>query len=453
MFITKKHIDRRMFLRGAGVALALPLLDSMLPAQTALAQTAANTSASTTRFMGIFAPHGWARSGNNDGFWIPEKVGFNFDMPSTLTPLTPYKDQTLVFSGWDSTAAMPPPGSSGGDHSRTSCALTGVNPKKTGGADLYGGVSIDQLMAQAYGRDSLLPSLPMGIEDPGSNTGICGWGYSCAYSNSISWQAPAKPLPQEINPKVVFERLFGDGASAEERVTRKKENGSILDNITRKVAKLQKDLPSNDKERLGSYLEDVREIERRLQLAAKASTDVPSVDVPFGVPESFDDHIKLMFDLTAIAWQANITKYATLMVARDVSLRSYPESGVDTVNHSCSHHGEDEKRRLDYGKMNRYHVSMMAYFAKKLKSIKETDGNLLDHSLILWTSNMGNGNQHNHNNVGHVMVGGAGGALKGKGNQHLKAPEPTPAANILLSTLHLYGIDKQSIGDSTGVAL
>jgi len=453
MFITKKHIDRRTFLRGAGVTLALPLLESMLPAQTPLSQTAANPAASKTRFLGIFAPHGWARLPDNTGFWVPATAGKGFEMPPTLTPMTPFRDQMIVFSGWDSTGAMPPPGSSGGDHSRASCALTGVNPKKTGGSDLYGGVSIDQILAQTYGKDSLLPSLPMGIEDPGSNTGICGWGYSCAYSNSVSWAAPNKPLPQEINPQVVFERLFGDGSSPEERVTRKKENGSILDNITRKVSKLQKDLPSSDKERLGSYLEDVREIERRLQLAAKASADVPSIDVPFGVPESFDDHIKFMYDLLAVAWQADITRYATLMIARDVSLRSYPESGVDTVNHSCSHHGEDDKRRLDYGKMNRYHLSTMAYFAKKLKSIPDGDGNLLDHSLLLWTSNMGNGNQHNHNNVAHLMVGGASGALKGKGDQHMKAPEPTPAANILLSTLHLFGVDKQSIGDSTGTAL
>jgi len=453
MFITKKHIDRRTFLRGAGVMLSLPLLDSMLPAQTPLAQTAANPAAANTRFLGIFAPHGWARLPDNTGFWIPEKVGFDYEMPMVLTPLTPFKDQTLIFSGWDSTAAMPPPGSSGGDHSRTSCALTGVNPKKTGGADLYGGTSIDQIMAQTYGRDALLPSLPMGIEDPGSNTGICGWGYSCAYSNSISWSAPDKPLPAEINPQVVFEKLFGDGSSPEERLSRKKENSSILDNITRKVSRLQTQLPSTDKARLDSYLQDVREIERRLQLAAKASADVPSIDVPFGVPESFDDHIKFMYDLLHVAWQADITRYATLMYARDVSLRSYPESGVDTVNHSCSHHGEDDKRRDDYGKMNRYHVATLAYFLRKLKATQEADGNLLDRSLVLWTSNMGNGNQHNHNNVGHVMIGGANGALKGKNGQHLHAPEPTPAANILLSTLHVFGIDKQSIGDSTGTAL
>jgi len=438
-----------MFLRGMGVTLALPLLDSMLPAQTPLAQTAANPALSKTRFLGIFSPHGWAREADNTGFWIPDKVGKGFEMPPTLTPLTPYQDQTVIFSGWDSTAAMPPPGSSGGDHSRASCALTGVNPKKTGGSDIYGGVSIDQIIAQKYGQDSLLPSLQLGIEDPGSNTGICGWGYSCAYSNSVSWAAPNKPLPHEINPQVVFERLFGDGATPAERLSRKKENGSILDNITRKVAKLQKDLPAQDKNRLGSYLEDVREIERRLQLAAKASSDTPSLDVPFGVPESFDDHIKFMYDLLAIAWQADITRYAALMYARDVSLRAYPESGVDTVNHSCSHHGEDTKRRLEYGKMNRYHVQTLTYFLKKLKATPEGDANLLDNSLILWTSNMGNGNQHNHNNVGHLLIGGGSGQLKG--GRHLKGEGS--AANILLSTLHLFGIERESLGDSSGTAL
>jgi hypothetical protein len=425
----------------------------MLPAQTPLAQTAANPQASNTRFLGIFAPHGWARLGDQTGFWIPAEVGKGYTMMPTLSPMAPFRDQMAVFSNWDSTGAMPLPGSSGGDHSRASCAYTGVNPKKTGGADLYAGTSIDQILAAKYGQESLVPSLPMGIEDPGSNTGICGWGYSCAYSNSISWTAPNKPLPQEINPQVVFEKLFGDGGTPEERVARKKENGSILDAVTHKVAALQKNLPASDKNRLGGYLDDVREIERRLQLAAKASADVPSIDVPFGVPESFDDHIKFMFDLLAVAWQGNITKYATLMVARDVSLRAYPESGVTAVNHSCSHHGEDTKRREDYGKMNRYHFSQAAYLAKKLKAIPEGDGNLLDHSLIMWVSNMGNGNQHNHNNVAHVWVGGANGAMKPYGDTHFRAKEPTPAANILLSTLHLFGLQKESIGDSTGTAV
>lgn len=445
MFISRKHIPRRTFLQGMGVSLALPLLESMLPAQTPIGQTAAMPK---TRFLGIFAPHGWAREGDNTGYWIPAKVGANFDMPPTLMPLKPHQDHTIVFSGFDSTSSMPPPGSQGGDHSRAAASLTGVNPKKTGGADIYGGTSVDQIIAQKYGRDSLVPSLELAIEDPGSNSGICGWGYSCAYSNSVSWAAPNKPLPHEINPQIVFERLFGNGTSPAERFRRKKEDSSILDAVIRKVAWLKKDLPASDRQHLDRYLEDVREVERRLQLAARTSAEQPSLEVPFGIPESFDDHIKLMYDLLAIAWQADITGVATLMYARDVSLRSYPESGVTTVNHSCSHHREDPKLRADYGKMNRYHVATFAYFLEKLKNTPEGDGTLLDHSVSLWTSNMGNGNQHNHNNVGHLMVGGASGRLKG--NRHIKSSDNSPTSNILLSTLHTFGIQQESIGDSTG---
>ena len=446
MFISKKHIPRRTFLRGMGVTVALPLLESMLPAQTPLKDTAAM---SKTRFLGIFSPHGWARENDQTGYWIPTTVGSNFEMPPILTPLKPYQDATVVFSGFDSTSSMPPPGSSGGDHSRASASLTGVNPKKTGGADIYGGTSVDQIIAQTHGQDSLVPSLPLAIEDPGSNTGICGWGYSCFYSNSVSWAAPNKPLPHEINPQVVFERLFGDGSSPAERFRRKRENSSILDAVMRKVALLKRDLPASDRQHLDSYLEDVREIERRLQMAAKVSGEQPSLEVPFGVPESFDEHIKLMYDLLALAWQADITRVATLMYARDVSLRSYPESGVNTANHSCSHHGENDKRREEYGKMNRYQVATFAYFLNKLKNTPEAGGTLLDHSVSLWTSNMGNGNQHNHNNVGHLLVGGASGALKG--NRHIKSSDNSPSSNILLSTLRMFGIERDNIGDSTGL--
>jgi hypothetical protein len=219
----------------------------------------------------------------------------------------------------------------------------------------------------------------------------------------------------------------------------------------RKVAVLKKDLPASDRLHLDGYLEDVREIERRLAMAARASSEQQSLEVPFGVPESFDDHIKLMYDLLAVAWRADITRVATLMYARDVSLRNYPESGVTTANHSCSHHGEDPKRRQDYGKMNRYQVATFAYFLDKLKNTQDGDGTLLDHSLTLWTSNMGNGNQHNHNNVGHLLVGGASGALQG--NRHIKSGDNAPTSNILLSTLRLFGIERDSIGDSTGLVV
>jgi len=446
MFITKKHIPRRTFLRGVGVTLALPLLDAMLPAQTPISRSAA---APKTRFTAIWAPHGWAPlywNGTMPGAEVSKK-GADFVLGPTHAPLEPFKNQLVIFGGLDSTSSMPPPGSSGGDHSRASAVFTGVSPKKTAGADIYGGMSIDQMIAAKYGQDTLLPSIQLGIEDPGSNTGICGWGYSCAYSNSVSWATPTRPMPHEINPMVAFERLFGDGATPEQRAERKKTRASILDAVTRKVATLNKNLSASDKSRLGSYLDDIRELERRLQLAAKASSDAPSLDVPFGVPESFDDHIKLMFDLQALAFQGDVTRVSSLMVGRDVSLRSFPESGVTTVWHSSSHHGEDAKRREDYSKMNRYHLRTMTYFLDKLKKTQDGDGSLLDHSLILWGSNMGNANQHSHVNVGHLLVGGASGKLKG--DQYISAFGNT-TANLLLSTLHIMGVDKESVGDSTG---
>ena len=446
MFITKRHIPRRTFLRGVGVTLALPLLDAMLPAQTPLSQTAANTK---TRFTAVWAPHGWSEqywNGTMPGREV-SKSGADFVLAPTLTPFEPFKNQTVIFGGLDATSSMPPPGSSGGDHSRGSAVFTGTAPKKTAGADIYGGTSIDQIIAQKYGQDTLLPSIQLGIEDPGSNTGICGWGYSCAYSNSVSWESPTRPMPHEINPMVAFERLFGDGASPEQRAQRKQTRASILDAVTRKVASLETKLSAADRSLLGNYLDDVRELERRMQLAAKASSDAPSLDVPFGVPESFDDHIKLMWDLQVLAFQGDVTRVSSLMVGRDVSLRSFPESGVTTVWHSSSHHGEDAKRREDYHKMNRYHLRTFAYFLDKLKKTPDGDGNLLDHSLLIWGSNMGNANQHSHVNVGYALVGGANGRLKG--DRYLSVFGNT-TANLLLSTLHLMGVEQESIGDSTG---
>jgi len=361
-------------------------------------------------------------------------------------PLAPWRDKLSIVSGLDATSSMPPPGSSGGDHSRASAVFTGATPKKTAGADIYCGASVDQIIAQKYGQDTLLPSIQLAIEDPGANTGICGWGYSCAYSNSISWASPTKPLPHEINPQIVFEHLYGDGSTPEERLARKQASGSILDAVTRKVTRLQKMLPASDRARLNDYLESVRELERRLQIAAKASNEVPNEEIPFGVPESFDEHVKLHFDLQALAFQGDITRVSSLMYARDVSLRAYPESGVKTPNHPSSHHGEDPKRREDWAKINQYHMKCFAYFLKKLEATPDGDGNLLDHSLIVWGSNMGNANQHSHVNVGYLMAGGASGNHKPK---QLNIHESGPTSNVLLSTLRLMGIQKDSIGDST----
>src|ERR1700678_1550377 len=326
MFITKKHISRRTLLRGAGVALALPLLDSMIPAQTLLSKTAANPK---TRFTGIFVPHGAA-----PGWWVPEAGGpgepkrevgaKDFKYPMIFEPLEPFRDQTVIMSGLWSKSAEPPPGVTGADHWVAAAFLCANKPKKTAGSDIYDGTTIDQLIAQKIGQETLLPSIQLGIEDPGGNSSNCGEGYSCAYSNSISWQSPTNPLPMELNPQVVFERLFGDGGTAEERALRRKEGSSILDSVTRSLARLKMDIGPSDRNRLDEYLEDVREIERRLQIAAKASNAAPTSEVPAGVPESFDEHVKLHFDLQALAFQGDLTRVSTLLYARDLSARVYP---------------------------------------------------------------------------------------------------------------------------------
>jgi len=302
------------------------------------------------------------------------------------------------------------------------------------------------MIAQKYGQETLLPSIQLAIEDPAGNTGVCGYGYSCAYSNSVSWAGPSKPLPHEINPMAVFLAMYGDGSNAEERRNRRKADSSILDKITRKLTRFEANLPATDRQRLNDYLDSIRELERRLQIAEKVSSETPNVDLPFGVPESFDEHIKLHFDLQVLAFQGDITRVTSLMMARDISLRSYPESGVKTPNHSASHHGENPKRIEDYARINQYHCKCLAYFLKKLQATPDGEGNLFDHSLVMWGSNMGNANQHNHTNVGYLLTGGASGKHKAKLNVTAKGS----TANILLTALHLMGVEKDDIGDSTG---
>ncbi len=441
MFITKKHLSRRTFLRGAGATLALPLMESMLPAQTPIRNTAANPK---PRFLATFMPHGMA-----PGYWVPEgETGFKF--PYIMESLEPYRDKTVVLSGIYCTSAEPPPGTTGADHWVASAFLCASKPKKTTGADIWSGTTIDQMIAQKIGQETLLPSLQLAVEDPGSNSSNCGEGYSCAYTNSISWSAPNRALPMEINPQVVFERLFGDGATAQERATRREQDRSILDSVTESLASLKKELGASDKLRLDQYLSDIREIERRLQIAAKATSQAPSTGVPYGVPESFDEHVKLQIDLLALAWQGDITRVATLLGARDLTGRVYPESGTTTSFHGASHHAEEPARIADYAKMNRYHVAtLVAYLANKLQSIPDGDGTLLDHSLTLYGTNMGNSNQHLHYDVPHILLGGASGKLKG--GRHLGYPTRTVnSGNLLLSVMDMFDIHIDSIGDSTG---
>ncbi len=459
MFISKRHLPRRTFLKGAGVTLALPLLEAMIPAGTALAQTAA---AAPLRFTGIFFPHGLAYS-----HWeMPE--GPLGAMSYIMEPLTPVKDHTVVLGGLWSKSAEPPEGTTGSDHWVAAAFMTGIKPRKTAGADAtVGSPTIDQQIAQKIGGESLLPSLQLAVEDPNSSSSNCGEGYSCSYTNSLSWVAvdtPAnesvlrtKPLPMELDPQVVFERLFGSGSTPEVRTQRRKESQTILDSVKSELDSVKKNLGATDRRTVEDYATEVREIERRIQLAGKASGAVPPIDEPQGIPDDFDTHIKLHYDLTALAFKADITRVATLLGARDLTGVSYPlpknewfpDGGRTGSFHGLSHHQEIAKNLADYAKLNRYHVSTLSYFAQKLNSIPDGDGTLLDHSLILYGSNMGNSNQHQHYEVGHTLIGGANGKLKG--GRFLTYPTKTvTTGNVLLSILHMFGVESERQGDSTG---
>jgi len=460
MFITKRHLSRRTFLKGAGVTLALPLLDAMIPASTALAQTAA---VAPPRFMGIFFPHGLSYT-----HWEMPEGPLGSKLSYIMEPLTPVRDQSVILGGLWAKSAEPPEGTTGSDHWVAAAFMTGIKPRKTAGSDAtVGSPTIDQQIAQKIGGNSLLPSLQMAVEDPNSSSSNCGEGYSCAYTNSLSWvgvETPpdekvlrTKPLPMELDPQVVFERLFGSGATPEMRTVRRNQTRSILDSVKSELASVKKNLGANDRRTVDEYSEEVREIERRIQLAAQASTDVPPIDEPQGIPDDFDSHIKLHYDLTALAFKADITRVATLLGARDLTGVSYPlvknewfpDGGRTGSFHGLSHHQDEARQMADYAKLNRYHISTLSYFAQKLKATPDGDGNLLDHSLILYGSNMGNSNQHQHYDVGHTLVGGANGKLKG--GRFLTYPTKTvTTGNVLLSVLHMYGIDSEQQGDSTG---
>jgi len=441
VFLRNRHLPRRTFLRGLGTTLALPFLESMLPVRGARAVAREMTP---TRFVGAFVPHGVA-----PGFWIPASTAPGFEYPFVYEPLIPYRKQIVLTSGLWSQSSENPPGVTGADHFVAAAFLSAVKPKKTTGADIQAGTSLDQLIAQKIGTDTLLPSLQLALEDPGANSTNCGEGYSCIYTNTISWQSPTRPLPMEINPQVVFERMFGDGTSPELRRQRRERQASVLDSVNASLHELLPEVSHTDRVRLEQYAEDVREIERRLAIAARASTQAPSMAVPAGVPESFHEHIQIQYDLLALAFQADITRVATVLYARDLTGRVYPESGTDISFHLGSHHAEDPGRVAQFARLNRYHVQMLGYLVKKLDGIREADGTLLDHSLILYGSNMGNSNQHLHYDVPHILVGGASGRLKG--DRHLAfASRTVPTGNLLLSISDLFGCGLSSLGDSSG---
>jgi hypothetical protein len=386
------------------------------------------------------------------GYWVPDKEGaLDAVLPFNWKPLEPFRDHTVILSGLHSRSAEPPPGATGADHWVAAAFMCANKPKKTAGADVYAGTTIDQMIAEKIGRDNLMPSMQLAVEDPGANSSNCGEGYSCTYTNTISWSSLTQPLPMELNPQVVFERMFGDGSTIEQRAARRKRDQSILDSLTGSLSRLRGEVGPDDRNRLDEYTEDVREIERRLQIAMKASTVAPTdMSVPVGVPQTYDEHIKLQFDLMALAFKADITRVGTLLFARDLTVKTYPACEAPTVGfHGASHHGEDPRKIAELSKINQYHVKMLAHLIANLAKTQDGDGTLLDHSLVLYGSNMGNSNQHVHYDVPHVLIGGLNGKLQG--GRHLAYPTKTiPTGNLLLTLLDKFDIHQDSIGDSTG---
>src|SRR5262245_17225977 len=435
-FIAKKHIPRRTFLRGAGVTLALPFLEAMAPAQTP-------TPGTPTRFVGVWHPHGAA-----PGWWHPKGVGKDFEFSFITEPFKSLREYALFVSGLDATSCMPTSEEVGGHHHRGASFLTGARPKRDSAIPTIG-ISIDQIIAKKFGADTLLPSIELAIEDPGNNTGSCNYGYSCAYTNSIAWMSPTQPLPHQINPRKVFQRLFGDGSTPEERAAGIAIDKSILDRILRNIVPLRNKLGSGDKARLDTYLDDIRELERRLERAEKASVAAPESDMPFGVPASFDEHVRIMSTMIQIAFSADITRVATLMLGRDSTNHRFPESGFDGPWHGTSHHNDNPAVVKNYAMMNRYHVQLIADFAGQLKATPDAEGNLLDHSLIYMGSNMGNSHRHEHENVPVILAGRASGRLET--GRHIEFPlGKERTSNLLLALLEKFGIEREFLGDSTG---
>ena len=453
-FITGKHLERRTFIRGMGASLALPFLDAMVPAGRLRAAAA---DAVPTRLVAIEMVHGAAGSsewGATQNLWSPAAVGRNFDLtPSALQPLESWREHLTIVSNTDVRMAEAfQPNEIGGDHFRSSAVfLTQQHPKQTEGSDVYVGTSLDQIHARRFGQDTPIPSMQLCIENI-NQSGGCAYGYTCVYTDSISWAAPTEPLPVIRDPRVAFEQLFGAGGTAEERARRRRTSASILDWVTGRIAQLQRELGPNDRERLERYLENVREIERRIQMVeAKNSSgeerELPGA--PAGVPDSFEEHMRLMFDLQALAFESDTTRVFSFKMGRDSSARVFPESGTDRPFHPASHHGGREANILEFFQINKYHVGMLPYFLEKLNAIQEGDGTMLDKTMIIYGSPMADGNLHNHRRAPLFLLGGANGNLDG--NVHLKAPDGTPMANAMLSMLHVLGHDDiDTFGDSTG---
>ncbi len=439
MIVHKMALPRRSFLRGVGVTVALPLLDAMVPALSA-------APVSPRRLGFVYIPNGAVMAK-----WQPKAAGALQELPSTLSPLAPFKNQLIIPIGLNQKQAESF-GDGNGDHSRAgSTYLSGVHPKHTEGADVKNGTTVDQYAAQELGKDTRLRSLEVAMEQV-FLIGNCDNGYSCAYTNSISWRTPTEPNPMETNPRVVFERLFGDGGSAAARLAQMREDRSILDFVDSGIAGLQKKLGATDRNIVSDYLDSVREIERRIQIAERQQDGESSLvlpERPIGAPEAYEEHAKLMFDLIALAFQADITRVFTFTLGKEQTNQPYPQIGVNDAHHAVSHHQNDPAKLEKGAKINKYHVELVAYFLNKLKATPEGDGNLLDHSLVLHGGGISDADAHSHINLPLVLVGGAGGSIKG--GRAVSYPAETPMNNLHLALLDKVGVRIEKFGDATGV--
>ena len=455
MYLTNKKLSRRTVLRGAGVGVALPLLDAMTPA-AARAAIDTGAAADPTRLVCIEMVHGAAGSnelGAEKHLWAPAETGSDFDLStSSMAPLESFRDALTIVSNTDvENAEAKSAREVGGDHFRSSAVfLTQEHPKQTEGSDVEVGTSFDQLYAQRFGQDTPIPSMQLCIENV-DQSGGCAYGYACVYTDTISWASPSQPLPMVRDPRVAFDQLFGSGGTPEQRSRRLQVDRSILDWITGEIGRIKRDLGATDRRRLDQYLDNVREVERRIQKIETHNTsgeqrELP--EAPVGVPDSFSEHVKLMFDLQALALMSDVTRVFSFKMGRDGSARVYPESGVNAPFHPASHHGGKEDKVLDFAKINEYHVSLVPYFLEKLRDTPDGDGSLLDKTVVLYGSPMGDSNLHNHKRCPLFLAGGANGKLAG--NRHIKAPDGTPMANVMLSLMHKLGMDDVTeFGDST----
>ncbi len=443
MIIERIAIPRRTVLRGLGAAIALPFLDSMVPAFTAVARTA---SRATSRLSIIYTGNGAAL-----GHFAPKDEGASYEPTPILQPLAPFRDQMLVLTGIDNSVAMAREGEPRGGHGRVAPAfLTGVHARPTIGADFQAGTSIDQIAARHLGRDTQLASLEIAVDAPEFG-GTCDTGFSCVYTNTISWRTPTEPLPMENNPRILFERMFGDSGSTNPaaRVARLRERASVLDAITERARSLSGSVGSADRSKIEAYLESIREVERGIEKAEEQSArELPLLEQPAGVPDTFEAHVKMLFDLQVLAFQADLTRVSTFMLARELSGRAYREVGVSEGFHAISHHGNNPEKITGLGKINVYHSTLVAYYLEKLKAVQDGDGSLLDHSMVFFGSGMGNSNEHDPRELPLILAGGAAGTLPS--GRHIRFKKGSELPNLYVTMLNKVGVPVEAVGDSTG---